>query len=164
MRGVLFKLCFTVLLLVSNYSFAANVVCTPAENKIQNKNIFLSGVEEARATQIYFIRNLSSQSLWLDHPVEKHRSAHAGWSSYLRPGKWSAILVNRKNFELSCAVIQPGNLSYQDCTKAISVCVPNQATFDSKRKGSYWLAEDLEWDELLKALEKRGVQFNSKKA
>jgi hypothetical protein len=150
------------LLAISNVAQAASTLsCVPVTLKSLNKNIILSGDENPHTTQIYFVKNISKQSLWIDHPVE-HRSANAGWSSYFQPGKWSVLLTNRKEFELSCAVIQPGKVDYQACEKVISVCASPQVTFDSKRKGSYWLAEDKSWEDLLSALEKRGVKFGVK--
>lgn len=156
------KILYVFLLCVSSVCFAANdFTCAPLEVKMQNKNIILPGVDEPRTTKIYFLQNVSNQSLWLDHPVD-HPSASAGWSSYSLPGKWSAILLNRKNFAISCAVINPGKVDYQDCSKVISVCTSKNAVFDSKRKGSYWLAENLTKDDMLKILEKRGVVFHEK--
>ncbi|MHB1946511.1 MAG: hypothetical protein ACYCQI_00170 [Gammaproteobacteria bacterium] len=133
--------------------------CTPLTLKTHEQEIILPGVSDPHATQIYFLKNIAQQSIWLDHPDERHRGAHAGWSSYLRTGKWSALLLNRKNFTLSCAEIQPGKVQYHNCEKSITVCTPQHVQFDSKRKGSYWLVEDQTWDELLKSLEKRGAKL-----
>jgi hypothetical protein len=88
-----------------------------------------------------------------------HPSVSAGWSSYLRNGNSSAIWVNRKNFNLSCAVIQPGKLEYLDCAKVISICEPKEVVYQSSRKGTYWLVEDKPWDDLIKLLGKRGVEI-----
>lgn len=152
-----------VLLLAANLAIAASpVTCVPVKLKSDNKNIVLMGDDKPHTTQIFFMKNISQQSLWMDHPVLKN-SAHAGWSSYFQPGKWSVLLVNRKEFILSCAVIEPGKVNYQDCQKVISVCTIPQVAFESKRKGSYWLAEDKSWDDLLGTLEKRSVKFPSLK-
>lgn len=156
---ILIKCFFMILFVISKTTFAApGVTCSTVIVKSQNKNIILPGVDKPKAIQIFFVKNASKESLWLDHPVE-HRSASAGWSSYIQPEKWSALLVSRKEFAISCAVIQPGKVNYQKCADVISVCIPKQASFESKRKGSYWLAENKSWDELLTALEKRGVKF-----
>lgn len=160
MRSSLFKV-FVIFFLMAKMCFAIEkVTCAPLVLKSQDNNIILPGVENTHTAQIYFIHNTSQQSIWLDHPVEnKSAGASAGWSSYSLPGKWSALLLNRKNFAISCAVIQPGKVEVRNCEKVISVCVPKLPLFDSKRKGSYWLVEDRTWDDLLKMLEKRGVQL-----
>ena len=150
---------FLGLCLLANVAYATSgITCTPFTPKTLDKTIILPGVDDPHTTQIYFLQNTSKQSLWIDHVVEKNRSANAGWSSYIRPGKWSAILINRKNFILTCAAIEPGKVDYQNCAKAVSMCTP-KITFNSKRKGSYWLVEDQSWDNLLSALEKRGVKL-----
>lgn len=156
---ILIKCVFIILFFVSNATFAnAKITCSPIKVESQNKNIILPGIEQRHTTKIYFMKNISDKSLWVDHPVEK-RSVSAGWSSYFQPGQWSALLINRKNFAISCALIQPGKVSYQDCGKVISVCVPQKVAFEAKRKGSYWLVENKSWDDLLKLLEKKGLKM-----
>jgi len=130
--------------------------CLPLEMKSENKEIVLPGPDDPHTNKLYIFKNLSTKSIWLDHPV-LHPSVSAGWSSYLRMGHSSALSVNRKNFNLSCAVIQPGKLEYLDCAKVISICEPKDVNYKSSRKGTYWLSEDKPWDDLMAALAKRGV-------
>src|ERR1700739_3194011 len=94
MRNVLIKFSFIILFCFSAVAFAdLKVTCKPLTVKRQDKNIILPGIDQPRSTIIYFMQNISKQSLWLDHPV-KRRSASAGWSSYVQPGMWSALLVS----------------------------------------------------------------------
>ncbi|HSW69602.1 MAG TPA: hypothetical protein VLI69_05580 [Gammaproteobacteria bacterium] len=151
------------IILMSALAISLNVMaeedlCVPLDMQSENKEIVLPGPDQTHASQIYFFKNLTEKSIWLDHPV-LHPSASAGWSSYLRAGHASAILVNRKNFNLNCAVIKPGKVEYLDCAKAISVCMPKEMTLKSARKGTYWLVEDKSWDDLMKALAKRGLEL-----
>ncbi len=132
--------------------------CVPLEIKSENKEIVLPGPDQPRTSKIYFFKNLTDKSIWIDHPV-LHPSMSAGWSSYLRAHNSSALLVNRKNFNISCAVIKPGKLEYLDCAKSIAVCAPKEMTYKTSRKGTYWLAEDKPWDDLVKAVSKRGVEM-----
>ncbi|HSW93143.1 MAG TPA: hypothetical protein VLJ15_02165 [Gammaproteobacteria bacterium] len=130
--------------------------CTPLVMKSENKEIVLPGPDEAHTSKLYIFKNTGEKSIWLDHPV-LHPSVSAGWSSYLRTGNASALWVNRKNFNLSCAVIHPGKLEYLDCAKVVSVCAPKEVVYQTSRKGTFWLAEDSPWDDLMKMLTKRGV-------
>lgn len=157
---VILKLILILGCAVSN-AWCATFTCIPAPIKIQDKNFILPGPDPAHkhASQVYFFYNISKQSLWLDHPVE-HRSASAGWSSYIQPQRWSAMLVDRQNFAVSCAQIKPGEVNYQSCEKVIKVCIPKADSFNAKRKGSYWLVEDKAWTDLLQGLEKRGFKVN----
>lgn len=135
-----------------------NNSCIPLEIKSANKEIILPGPDEPKKSKIYFFKNLTDKSIWLDHPV-LHPSASAGWSSYLRKENASALVVNRKNFNLNCAVIKPGKVEYLDCSKVVSICAPKEVVFKSPRKGTYWIAEDQSFDDLLKTMNKRGVEI-----
>ena len=146
-------------LLTASVSFASAIKCVPVEVKAEGKEIILPGPDQPRTAKVYFFKNLTKQSVWIDHPVTHASSTSAGWSSYLRADNSSAMLVNRKNFSISCALIKPGKVEMLNCAKTISVCMPSEVVMTSSRKGTYWLAEDKPWDDLLKALNKRGVQI-----
>lgn len=133
------------LIFFSVTSFATNnFQCTPYKSKIDGKNIILNAELPKEGALVYLFQNNSKKSLWLDHPTKK-MGASAGWSSYLRKGNWSALVVNRKDFSISCAVIQPGHADNLNCSQVISICKPYQVAV-SKRKGTYWLVEDKSWD------------------
>ena len=132
------------------------VSCAPIKIKAQNSIIMLDG-NTSGSSQIYLIKNHSQKSIWLDHP-SKRTTASAGWSSYLRPNEWSAVLIDKKGFALSCAVIEPGKVENLDCEAALTVCRPPHLVYNPSRKGSFWLVEGKTWKEMVKALEKRGVK------
>ncbi|GEM_PF-2372272 len=150
--GLLFFFCGSVVFA------ASDLRCLPGPIKTQNKNIVLPGSDENHPV-VYFLHNISKQSIWVDHPSDKKGTAHAGWSSYIQPDKWSALLLNRKGFAISCGVIEPGKVIYQNCASVLSVCT-TPLTVNAKRKGSYWLVENEIWDNVMPALEKRGVISN----
>ena len=152
-------LCLSAMLLSFHLAcFAAPITCVPVKNKAQQHNNIMLGEEMTEpATQVYFLKNVSKKSLWLDRYTQ-HFSTTTGWASYLRPGQWSALLLTKKDFLLSCAVIQPGKVTYENCAQAISVCVPNGLALNTKRKGGYWLVEDKTWEELLRVLERKSVK------
>lgn len=146
---------FIVLLLSFFISTAFAVTCEPLKVKMHDKNIVLSFTGDKNSGEVYFFHNLGQQGIWLDHPTNKSMSA--GWSSYLRAGNWSAFLLNRKNFEISCSTIQPGHVDSLDCSKVVSACTASKAVFKKPVKGTYWLGEDKSWDELVKVVTKRGI-------
>lgn len=139
--------------------YAANefrCVSVPLQSKGNNQ--VLPGPDKLNGIALYFFKNRTTQSVWLDHPVS-HPSLSAGWSSYLRPNRWSAILLTKKNFELQCAAIHPGQVEYYDCKKVIYTCVPESILMNIKRKGSYWIVEDQPWNEFIQLLQKRGIHL-----
>src|SRR5579872_1688727 len=146
----------TLFILFFNTAFAADdSVCRPAKVTVQNNTLILPGVENSKTTQIYFLKNVSQQSIWVDHPHTK--SMNAGWATYLRPGNWAALSLNRKDFVISCASIQPGQVNALNCSHLLSVCLPQKMQMNpSAKPATFWLAEDKPWDDLLVALKKRG--------
>ncbi|MDR3491029.1 MAG: hypothetical protein P4M12_03160 [Gammaproteobacteria bacterium] len=129
--------------------------CSPVKVKTQDKSVLLNAAENKQdGAIVYFFKNTSAKSIWLDHP-NKRASASAGWSSYLQPGNWSALLLDKKEFELTCAIIEPGKVNYVSCEKSLTICAPAPAVINSTRKGSYWLVEDKAWNDFLAAFKKR---------
>lgn len=125
-------------------------VCVPVQAKSQGDNMVIVNTGAAEnVSQVYLLKNTSTKSLWLDHPI-KNPSASAGWSTYLRTGNGSALLLDKKEFALSCSVIEPGKVTSMNCVKAISLCLVKKPQKNSHRKGSYWLVEDKPWPDLVK--------------
>lgn len=146
-----------LLLFSLNAVNAANVTCIPIKMNIQNKNMILTGPDKSSVSKIYFFKNTGKEGIWIDHPSS--HNMNAGWSSYLRAGNWSAFLLNRKDFAMSCALIEPGKVEYLDCSKRVTVCAPKEVAFKKNPKGTYWLVEDKSWEEMVKVVEKKGINL-----
>lgn len=142
-------------------AFASTNDCLPTPITLQDHTIIFPDQLSKKPPQIYFIKNISSQSIFIDHKKIPTTGASAGWSSYLRPGNWSAIALNKSRFALDCSMIQPGKVVTLPCTHTISVCTPFILLTKKKLKGSYWLAEDKEWETLIKTVEKKGIVFKT---
>ncbi len=155
LRNVILTSVLTLFFISTAVKAEEKIICAPVDTKSQDKIIFLPG-PTAGTAQIYFLKNISKHSIWIDHPV-KNAPVSAGWSSYLRPGNWSAFLLTQKDFAISCVAIRPGKVDYLDCAQEISVCAPTNLKFNPARKSSYWLVEDKPLDDLVKALQNRGV-------
>jgi len=140
--------------------FAAAPKCVPVPFKIEGKNIILPGAEHSKTSVVYFFQNKSLQSLWIDHIDQTGRGMNAGWGSYIRPSHWSALVLNKKSFSVTCSMIQPDKVEPLDCSKTLAVCAPQNIVTPTPLEGNYWLAEDKNWDNFLHALEKRGVSFH----
>ena len=136
-------------------AFAITPQCTSILYTSQEKNIILPGSADAKTPVIYFFQNKSLQSVWIDHP--EHRGASAGWASYLRPGNWSAIVLNKKNFSVSCSMIQPGKVEPLDCSKTLYVCKTFHKMINVRSLANSWLVEDKKPDDFLRILTKKGL-------
>ncbi len=146
---------FLLLSLSGLFNVVLAMTCNPVQVKMQNKSIILLGPEKSENPQIYFFKNSSKQAIWIDHPT--HRSMSAGWSSYLRVDHWSAFLLTRKDFEITCSVIEPGKVENLSCVQALLVCSPSKVVFKNPPKDTYWLVEDKPWEELIKVVEKHAL-------
>ncbi len=155
--------CLSVFCMSLTVAYAATapssiLICHPIKPASHQDSLILEG--DAKTGKLYLIHNMSQKSIWLDQ-ASKHVSASAGWSSYLRPGNWAALVLNRKDFPLTCSVIQPGQVATLNCATALSVCEPQHVSLQSIHKGSYWVVEDKSWDVVVKALEKKGISQKS---
>jgi len=125
--------------------FADSIISfSPAKISSQGNRIALLN----EGTKIYLIHNISAKSIWVDHPSKK-QSASAGWASFITPGNWSALLIDKKNFIINCSQIKPGEVVDLNCNNTIAVYLYPMPT---QKKGTYWLVEDKSYNELLKLL------------
>ncbi len=138
-------------------TFAKEFPCTPITFSIEQNQTTLPGASKQSPVQAYLFKNKSTDGIWIDHPDLKNKGVSAGWSSYIRPNNWSALVINKSNFAVSCALIKPGKVEYIDCRKVLEVCAPQQIILNKKINGNFWLAEDKDWDSLLRTLQRRGV-------
>jgi hypothetical protein len=152
-------ICLLATSLARSYA-ATDQACTPVPIRKVGDDVILLVNPPPKTSLVYFFTNHSEKSMFVDHP--SGRGAGAGWSSYLRPGHWSALALNKSNFTIRCSAIEPGKVISLDCSKMISVCTPKNPTISSPLKGNFWLTEDKKWEAFVKALEGRGVKFLEK--
>lgn len=105
---------------------------------VQGESVMLS----AKKSLLIMIHNLSNTDLWITHPVSEP-SASAGWSSRLQAGKWSALALDKKSFELSCIESKPGHEQQVPCSGVISVCRWPGVIMSTKETGTYWAGENM---------------------
>lgn len=113
---------------------------------------------KAKKSSLFFIHNLTSEDLWLTHPVT-NPSASAGWTTRLKGGNWSALTLKKGPFILNCIESKPGHEQQSPCEGIIAVChwkakgvkIPGRA-----QKTTFWVAEDLSLSGLTAAVGSRG--------
>lgn len=109
---------------------------------------------DSKTPQLFFIHNISQQTINLDRKVKNGQGMSAGWGSQLAAQQWSAILVSANHFELTCA---DANYKPISCTQVTTACYVPQVTYQTPPQGTYWVAESLAEGDFLAALAKRGV-------
>lgn len=112
---------------------------------------------KAKKPEIVLIHNQSNVNLWITHPITEV-SASAGWSTQLDPDKWLALAVDNP-FELNCIESQPGHEQQISCVTMISACEWSDSHFSGMKKGTFWLAENMDLDKILVELSSRGYKL-----
>ncbi len=100
------------------------------------------------APQVYLFKNISKKPLLLGE-VSTGQGMQAGFDSVLSAKKWSALLLNQQQFQLSCHI---GRVAV-NCEKVLSIS--RYSTKKPLPKASYWVGENQTWLELQKTLKKR---------
>ncbi|MCD6039422.1 MAG: hypothetical protein K0S27_822 [Gammaproteobacteria bacterium] len=149
MRNSFLILCLILLGTPLAYAFS----CAPIKIQIENNNLILPGSPQAGASQLFFFKNNSPQSLFIDR-ANKNSSTNVGWSTYLRPGNWAALALHQKNITISCVMVQPGKVIPLNCSRTLFVCASPQPMISPPSKRTTWLIEDKSWEELAKKIVK----------
>lgn len=136
------------------YSQNESILKTCKPVKVADETVFLS----AKKPLIMMIHNLSNTDLWITHPVSEP-SASAGWSSRIQAGKWSALALDKDNFELSCIESRPGHEQQVPCHSVISVCRWSKVTMPSQAENTYWAGENMKLASLLEHLGGKGFEL-----
>lgn len=96
---------------------------------------------QAKNNTLFFIHNLTKADLWITHPVS-NPGASAGWASRLQSQNWSALLVDKGPFELTCIESRPGHEQQIACEGAVAVCNMKKGKIPSTAQGTFWVGED----------------------
>lgn len=104
---------------------------------------------------IILIHNRSENDIWVTHPVSEP-NASAGWSSRLSAGNWSALALDKDNFELSCIESRPGHEQQIACEGMIDACNWSAVKVPKTETGTFWAGEDMTLPSLIAALGGRG--------
>ena len=110
---------------------------------------------EPKQPEVFLIQNLSSNDIWITHPVSEP-SASAGWSSRLEAGNWSALTVDKKAFELSCIESRPGHEQQIACEGVLAVCGWASVKLPANANGTFWAGENMTLAALTAELGGRG--------
>lgn len=120
---------------------------------VRNESIMLHTKEPI----IVLLHNQSGNDLWITHPVSEP-NASAGWSSRLEAGNWSALTLDKENFELSCIESKPGHEQQIPCAEMLNVCEWS-LKMPTEERGTFWAGENMSLNAILAHLEGRGYKL-----
>jgi hypothetical protein len=124
--------------------------CLPAQIHIQHKMVVLNTDRRSSSSKIFFIHNISSDTIWLNHPQGRNPHAGAGWATQLQPNHWSALVLSENDFAIDCSMPGKRKLTYLNCSRVITIC--RTAVGISDISGNYWIAENKSWGKLIKTV------------
>ncbi|KTC84638.1 MULTISPECIES: hypothetical protein [Legionella] len=150
------KFALSILLLLFNGMVTAgdNLPSSCKPVAVKGESVMVS----AKKPLLVIIHNLSNSDLWITHPVSDP-GASAGWSSRLQADNWSALALDKENFELSCIESKPGHEQQVPCQGAISLCSWAKVTMPAKETGTYWAGENMTLSNLKEHLGGRGFEL-----
>ncbi len=152
MRRVSFILMATWLLMV-NITYGDTVTCDHQAVSFVKQNAVLSNSKPDQPA-LFILHNVAQQDFWLSHPVDP-ASASAGWGTFIKQNNWSAIMINSKDFTITCSKTAPGELQSLNCKDALTACQLQSANIPSNSAGNYWVIENSSYRDMLAALRKR---------
>lgn len=117
----------------------------------------------ATKAAVAMIHNLSSTELWVTHPVSQP-NASAGWSSRLQAGRWSALALNDKAFQLSCIESSPGHEQQIACSAVVAVCLWKVVSAPDASSDTYWAGENRSLSSLIAYIKRHGFVLSEKDA
>ncbi|MFZ2314987.1 MAG: hypothetical protein WAW86_04920 [Gammaproteobacteria bacterium] len=118
--------------------------CSSDQVSANGLKLILNKKMSGNKPQVYAIKNTTDKDVELNHV--KPGGMGAGWTSALSAGKWSALALTEKNFNLTCATDNKAT----KCENLLEVC--HMKAVKIKANGSYWVAENKSWDEIAEKL------------
>jgi len=129
-------------------STADSAICTPNAALWHGNTIQIPKGPQ----QLFGFNNQSTQSTTLMF-VNKTGSAQAGWDTKLGPNRWAVLALYGKSLTFSCMQ----NNKTVPCQNVIKLCQFRRAEFDISSKGSYWVTENTQPDNLIESIAKRHI-------
>jgi hypothetical protein len=140
----------------------AQTPALPSQCKVSGlhyeKNQVVFFKQHTAKPRLYMIQNISKNTVWLTHD-NGGRGMGAGWDSQITSQHWSALLMTKPNFKLSCHVqAKNGRIKKIVCQKAIRVCQFSWLYSKNPVSGGYWVGENLTLPNLMGRIHERGFE------
>lgn len=113
----------------------------------------------SNAQHVYLFVNNSSVPLIVNHP-KTSPGMGAGWMTQMDPQHGSALVINSNNFNITCAMQLANGNTPVLCDKVLYVrSVPQAIIPPNLQNGAFWAANNEQRDNLISAVQKRGIKL-----
>ncbi len=133
--------------------------CNQEGIKVINKQLILNFNKKINNDSwVYLLQNISDQPVYINHPAEHPGTASAGWMSRLDEKQWSALMLTRKNFMITCQSNLANAIKEQPaCKKLIKIYRFKPQTLSTDKQGNYWIVENKSLNRVIKNMNIRGI-------
>ena len=115
--------------------------CSPDDVNYRGDYLFLGTEQNDRVHRVYVLYNVSYAPVLVQHPTNGHILS-LPQPSIIKPGKWSAILVENHNYPIAC---QDYTIGYQHqiaCSEVVKACELAVSPVMLSSQGEYWITEN----------------------
>ena len=161
------KLIFLLLIVLPVTLLAAEKqpICSQSGFRFSHDQLVFFPKPHSVMAGLYVIKNTSHQSLWILRAMKHNPGVSAGWASELAPGRSSTILLTRRpvKFTMQCQLQEKtGRAVNVSCKKVLHACQFERYVSHKPITSSYWVAENLSYQAMMKRLHARGFAFPAK--
>lgn len=136
--------------------------CNKAGTKAKGNLLILNAEKNntAQSDWVYILHNTSKKPVYINHPADHPGTASAGWGTRLNPHQWSALMLNRPAFAITCQNSLANNQhAIVSCKKVLQICRFKPLKLSKNKQGSFWIGENQSLDKLLQTFKVRGVNW-----
>ncbi len=114
--------------------------CTPKTVTFFGEYVVLNSSEKDQKFRVYVFYNNAYYPVSFQH-LPPAKQVSSGLPSTLEPSHWAAIVVEQKNFVLSCTD-QGGYQTKLPCHEVVHVCELAVSPVMLSSQGEYWISEN----------------------
>jgi hypothetical protein len=107
---------------------------------------------------VMMLHNISDTDLWITQVLKDNPGVKAGFTSLVEAGKWSALTFSEPTelFTIRCIESKPGHEQPVPCAEVLAVCHWLKTKLPESAKGTFWAAENMDFNPLKAYIERRG--------
>ena len=115
--------------------------CSPRGFKVIGEDFLLNPGKNNLRQRLYLLHNSTKRPIYVVHNGA-HPASRMGWMTRIYPQRFTALALDKDNFELTCEQRDGEKLRQINCSRVIQICRANRPKFIVGTEGSYWLVEN----------------------